>query len=680
MVQAFNTLNINPDVDQATASKAYKRLALIHHPDRNHKDSTATQRFQEIGAAWDICLRHYDNPARSHVPDPAAQSSAHNHFGAHHFTAEDDIPLDEEELEAFYRFMFAEMLFNRYSSTKGRRYRYQRSGAAGAGLSTFSGGFAESQERQSSNSARQRRENEEYERRKRELELEIEAEQREAERCAREKSAAEDRRVSALENSFQSARDGNSAAVHRSVLDFSLDVNSPRKKPKQSRKQDENTPYETLLHVAASYCDESLVSFLLEQGANPVALNKSRLTPFHASIQAGNTPVVRFLLNRRGRSSDGYHPSKVSAAGRTPLQLAIASGIPSMVELLVKDATTHDVQRCWEREEMSDEIRNILKTKKGFVPPEERSEISGDGNSSLSKRTKRKQELALKEQQQKSARIAEEQMRIAEKQRKKQERAEKHAAEEQERTERRRLQEEARRQAQVAEFHRLQEEARRKERVEQQKQAELRLKAEEQEKLRKEKEKELKAQREAQLKAEQEARRKSQEQASLDLHRQTEKGTSLKRDGGQKMTQNRGQKEDEMRSRVDANQQDHGKSSEPVGQTAETLDPTEELAALRRAKLKARRKAKQALRREGQPAPSARRELNERRDQVPIQLEDGKHEAMMRRRAEQSARDKERHGRLMEEKARTNGRSLEENVGYLDIQTCVVPDDLFRYV
>lgn len=34
-----------------------------------------------------------------------------------------------------------------------------------------------------------------------------------------------------------------------------------------------------------------------------------------------------------------------------------------MVELLVKDATTHDVQRCWEREEMSDEIKNILKTK-----------------------------------------------------------------------------------------------------------------------------------------------------------------------------------------------------------------------------------------------------------------------------------------------------------------------------
>lgn len=48
---------------------------------------------------------------------------------------------------------------------------------------------------------------------------------------------------------------------------------------------------------------------------------------------------------------------------------------------------------------------------------------------------------------------------------------------------------------------------------------------------------------------------------------------------------------------------------------------------------------------------------------------------MMRRRAEQSARDKERHRRLMEEKARSNAIFME---GYLDIQTCVVPDDLFR--
>lgn len=53
---------------------------------------------------------------------------------------------------------------------------------------------------------------------------------------------------------------------------------------------------------------------------------------------------------------------------------------------------------------------------------------------------------------------------------------------------------------------------------------------------------------------------------------------------------------------------------------------------------------------------------------------------MMRRRAEQSARDKERHRRLMEEKAKSNGRTLEVKVGYLDIQTCVVPDDLFRDV
>lgn len=62
VVQAFNTLNINPDDDQATASKAYKRLALIHHPDRNHNDSTATQRFQEASLYLVLFAAHIHSP------------------------------------------------------------------------------------------------------------------------------------------------------------------------------------------------------------------------------------------------------------------------------------------------------------------------------------------------------------------------------------------------------------------------------------------------------------------------------------------------------------------------------------------------------------------------------------------------------------------------------------------
>ena len=48
VVEAFETLGIPVDADHLTASKAYKRLALLHHPDRNHGDFTATLRFQQV--------------------------------------------------------------------------------------------------------------------------------------------------------------------------------------------------------------------------------------------------------------------------------------------------------------------------------------------------------------------------------------------------------------------------------------------------------------------------------------------------------------------------------------------------------------------------------------------------------------------------------------------------------
>lgn len=96
------------------------------------------------------------------------------------------------------------------------------------------------------------------------------------------------------------------------------------------------------------------------------ALNKDNLTPFHMSILSGNTPVARFFLSRRANSSEGCHPSKASADGRTPLQLAIASGSVSTVELVLKDATVHDVERCWEQTSLPPLMKEVLETKVRF--------------------------------------------------------------------------------------------------------------------------------------------------------------------------------------------------------------------------------------------------------------------------------------------------------------------------
>jgi hypothetical protein len=94
-------------------------------------------------------------------------------------------------------------LFNR-SRAKGQRYRYQRSGAGGTGVYTFSGDFAAPQH-QASNIDCQRKEKEAYEERLRDLEREIEEEASELERTEKKRKADEECCASAMEHAFQAA-------------------------------------------------------------------------------------------------------------------------------------------------------------------------------------------------------------------------------------------------------------------------------------------------------------------------------------------------------------------------------------------------------------------------------------------------------------------------------------------
>jgi hypothetical protein len=47
----YDLLNVSPDVSPLELKKAYRRAALINHPDKNPNDSTAGQRFQEVSSA-----------------------------------------------------------------------------------------------------------------------------------------------------------------------------------------------------------------------------------------------------------------------------------------------------------------------------------------------------------------------------------------------------------------------------------------------------------------------------------------------------------------------------------------------------------------------------------------------------------------------------------------------------
>jgi hypothetical protein len=106
---AFSALGLTPDVDIEEATKVYRRLALQHHPDRNHGDPSATQRFQQvcyikrlsfdlfnkiifqISHSWDICQRYYENPDWANRPE-----------GRYYPDDDMDMDLDGEDLFEFY--------------------------------------------------------------------------------------------------------------------------------------------------------------------------------------------------------------------------------------------------------------------------------------------------------------------------------------------------------------------------------------------------------------------------------------------------------------------------------------------------------------------------------------------------------------------------------------------------
>ena len=50
----YELLGVSKDADDAELKKAYRRLAMKHHPDRNPGDAAAEEKFKDIQHAWDV--------------------------------------------------------------------------------------------------------------------------------------------------------------------------------------------------------------------------------------------------------------------------------------------------------------------------------------------------------------------------------------------------------------------------------------------------------------------------------------------------------------------------------------------------------------------------------------------------------------------------------------------------
>jgi DnaJ family protein B protein 11 len=48
---------VSKNADTKTIKKAYRRLAKELHPDKNRDDPESEQRFQDLGAAYEVNMR-----------------------------------------------------------------------------------------------------------------------------------------------------------------------------------------------------------------------------------------------------------------------------------------------------------------------------------------------------------------------------------------------------------------------------------------------------------------------------------------------------------------------------------------------------------------------------------------------------------------------------------------------
>src|SRR3990170_5601388 len=82
----YETLGVQRNASEAEITKAYRRLAMKHHPDRNPADKTSEAKFKEAKEAYEILSdaqkrAAYDQFGHAGV-DPAAAGDAGGFYSA----------------------------------------------------------------------------------------------------------------------------------------------------------------------------------------------------------------------------------------------------------------------------------------------------------------------------------------------------------------------------------------------------------------------------------------------------------------------------------------------------------------------------------------------------------------------------------------------------------------------
>ncbi|MEK6609343.1 MAG: DnaJ domain-containing protein, partial [Gemmatimonadota bacterium] len=54
MTDYYSLLEVRRDADEAVIKRAYRKLAMQYHPDRNNGDKNSEARFKEITEAYEV--------------------------------------------------------------------------------------------------------------------------------------------------------------------------------------------------------------------------------------------------------------------------------------------------------------------------------------------------------------------------------------------------------------------------------------------------------------------------------------------------------------------------------------------------------------------------------------------------------------------------------------------------
>lgn len=83
--ELYKILELSPDAGEADIKKAYRRLAVKYHPDKNQGDAAAAEKFKEISAAYDVL----SDPEKKKIYDTYGEEGLKSHMAGGDFSAAD---------------------------------------------------------------------------------------------------------------------------------------------------------------------------------------------------------------------------------------------------------------------------------------------------------------------------------------------------------------------------------------------------------------------------------------------------------------------------------------------------------------------------------------------------------------------------------------------------------------